>query len=347
MDHSIITRLEVLPVEIFIEIFDYFTAIEIYLAFAHLNNRLNSIVKSLPNLIFVTKNHLDPILSFFYSFKAIHVEIHQPKLRSLSKSNIIRNGNSLFQTYSSLDNGLFHHPLDEIENIIRPDICSQLQSLILPSSSPKLVQSIFNGEFPRLEICYLGKCKPVVLPLSTTTIQLQNLHHLTIRRQDGSAFEKILSVCPSLIYFNFSCNNAIPPFVFTTCCFSSMKYLRLCHLRGFLFHNGQFDLLLSFFPNLRQFHLCVNQCKQHKETIEFEMIANILLHRLPFLKIFDLRIGLIDYMCFSYLVQQFLNAQMHPLFKYILQYDSFFTITSHVFVPNCAYSYEYARCSSE
>ena len=71
MDYSIITRLEDLSVEVLMEIFVYFTAYEIYLSFSQLNNRLNLILKSLPNLVLVIHKHLDPsVLSFFYSFKA-------------------------------------------------------------------------------------------------------------------------------------------------------------------------------------------------------------------------------------------------------------------------------------
>ncbi|CAF1239982.1 unnamed protein product [Rotaria sordida] len=346
MNHSIVTQLEDLPVEIFTEIFDYFTAAEIYVGFAQLNDRLNSILKSLHNLIFVTEYDLDPILSFFHSFKAIHVKICHSGLYSLFKPYIIKGGHRLFQRYPSLDYHWYPHPLNEIENI-RPDICSQLRSLILPTSSSQLVQMIFNGEFPLLEICHLGKCDPIILPLSTTT-QLPSLRQLTIREQNGNTLEKILLMCPSLIYLDFSCNDVIPKFVFTTRCFSSMKYLRLGRLMDFMFHNGQFDILLSFFPSLHQFHLIVNQSHKSFEIIQFAEVAEILLHRLPSLKILDLRIYMMDLMYLLHSTQGLkLIARMHPLFKYILQCNSLVMITSYGFVPNYAYTRRFVRPSFE
>ena len=63
-----VSRLEDLSVEIFYEIFEYLAPDELYLSMAHLNTRINSILKKQPNLIISTKNHLKPALSFFDSF---------------------------------------------------------------------------------------------------------------------------------------------------------------------------------------------------------------------------------------------------------------------------------------
>jgi len=78
MDYSIINRLEDLPVEVLTEIFVYFTAREIYLSFSQLNNRLNLILKSLPNLVLVIHEHLETsALSFFYSFNKILIKFYK------------------------------------------------------------------------------------------------------------------------------------------------------------------------------------------------------------------------------------------------------------------------------
>ncbi|CAF5001425.1 unnamed protein product [Rotaria sp. Silwood1] len=146
MNRCMVTQLEDLPVEIFIEIFDYFTATEIYLAFSHLNHRLNEILKCLPNLICVTKHQLDQVLSFFHSFKAIQIEIGHKELSFLCKPNLIKGGHRLFQAYPSSDNHWYSHPLPEIENIIRSSICSQLRSIRLPASSSKLLFKLIGKE---------------------------------------------------------------------------------------------------------------------------------------------------------------------------------------------------------
>src|SRR5262249_39821521 len=148
MDYSIITRLDDLPVEIFMEIFDYLTTSEIYFSFSQLNNRLNSIFKSLPHLMLSPENYLDRfVLSFLNSFKAIRsISRHSYPLCSC-KSHSINGGNRLFEIYPLWD-PLWHPDLsNDLEKIIRPDICLQLRTLVLPATSSKLAQLIFNGEF--------------------------------------------------------------------------------------------------------------------------------------------------------------------------------------------------------
>ncbi|CAF1429835.1 unnamed protein product [Rotaria sordida] len=202
------------------------------------------------------------------------------------QSHPINGGNRLYEIYPTWDNGWFPHYSNEIENIIRSDIYSRLQSLVLPAASSKLTQLIFRGEFPRLKICHLGRCELIILPLSMT-IPLQNLRQLTIRtrRQNGCQFETILLACSSLMHLDFSCDDVIPSFIFINHCFPSMKYLRLGRLKNLFFHNGQFDFLLSIFPNLLQFQLTANQCRENVETIKFREIAHYLRHRCPSLKI--------------------------------------------------------------
>lgn len=348
MDYSIIIRLEDLPVEILMEIFVYFTADEIYLSFSQLNNRLNLILKSLPNLILVIHKHLDPsVVSFFYSFNKILIKFKREPFFCDCQSHPINGGNRLFEIYPTLDNEWYSPYLNNIENIIRPNICSRLQSLVLPATSPELTQLIFRGEFLRLRNCHLGKCKPINLPLSMTTIQQQNFRQLTIREQNGYELETILLICSSLVYLDFSCVNFIPPFIFINRCFPSMKCLRLGRLKNFFFHNGQFDLLLSLFPNLLQFHLTADQCREHVETIKFKEIAHYLRHRCPLLKILVLRIYMQGHMRYSSSIGSFKEiTKMHSLFNYVFKCQSLLMITSHGFIQHHVYTYRYARPSS-
>ncbi|CAF2737033.1 unnamed protein product [Rotaria sp. Silwood2] len=346
MDYSIITRLEDLPVEVLMEIFVYFTPSEIYLSFSQLNNRLNLILKSSPNLVLVIQRHLDPsVLSFFYSFNKILMKFSGLYSHGCDcQSHSINGGNRLYEIYPTLDNEWYSRYSIEIENIIQPDIYSRLQSLVLPVTPPKLTQLIFSGIFSRLRFCHLGKCKPITLPLSMTNQQL-NFRQLTIREQNGHELERILLVCSSLVYLDFSCNN-IPPFILINHCFPCMKYLRLGRLKNFFFHNGQFDFLLSLFPNLLQFSLTVDQCREHVETIQFREISNYLRHRCPLLKILVLRIYMQGHMRSSYYIGSFKEiTKMHSLFNYIEKCDSRLMISSHGFIQHHVYTRRYARPS--
>jgi hypothetical protein len=227
--------------------------------------------------------------------------------------------------------------------MIRPDVYVRLQSLVLPATSPKLTQLIFRGECPRLRICHLGECEPIVLPLSMN-IHLENLRQLTILEQNGCEFETILMVCSSLVYFDFSCNNVIPPFISINRCFPSMKYLRLGRLKNFFFHDGKFDYLLSLFPNLLQFYLTADQCRGNVETIKFREIAHYLHHRCPLLKRLVLCICMQGHMRFPSSIGSFKEiTEMHSLFNYIDKCDSRLIISSHGFVQHQVYSYRYAR----
>jgi len=343
MDCSKVLHLEDLPVEILIEIFDYFTANEIYLLFSQLNTRLNMILKSLPNVILMSKNHLDSILTFFHSFKAIHIPNMNRDVFCGVKLRYVNNGHRLLHIYPSFDHYLYSEPFNKLEDIIRPNICSQLRSLSVPNSSVKLIKLIFNGEFPRLEICHLGECERFVLSFSST-IQLVNVRQLSIRNQNGSNFEKILSIFPSLVFLDFCCKDAIPSFTSTTRCLPSMKYLRITRLRNFLFHNGQFDFLLSLFPNLRQFHLTVNQCRLNIEILQMEQIAIYLRHRLPCLKILHLHIYMTELGRLSHQeIHPKILFQINPLFKYLSVFRTLLMINSYGYLPRYLYTRGFAR----
>ncbi|CAF5195107.1 unnamed protein product, partial [Rotaria magnacalcarata] len=145
---STVTRIEDLYIEILIEIFDYSTAAEIYLSFSEVNSRLNGIIKSLPYLTLMTNDHLETIISFFHSFTAIHFDVRHLRGYHFQQPYVIKGGNCLLQTYLSLDSDWYPRPINDLENIICPDICFRLRSLILPASSSNLVQFIFSGHFP-------------------------------------------------------------------------------------------------------------------------------------------------------------------------------------------------------
>ncbi|CAF3983896.1 unnamed protein product [Adineta steineri] len=337
------------------EIFIYFTADQIYFSFSQLNNYFNLILKSLPKLILVIHEHLDPsVLSFFNSFNKILFKFCGSHTWFCScQSHSFNGGNRLYEIYPTRDSGWYlksnekRFPYDpsKIENIIHPDNYSRLQSLVLPNASSKLIQLIFHGAFPRLKICHLGRCKSIIFSCSMT-IQLQNLRQLTVRGQQGHLLEKILLVCPCLVYLDFSCDSYVPAFHFINHCFPSMKYLRLGLLKNFFFHNGQFIFLLSLFPNLSQFHLTVGQCRYHIETIKIQEIANNLHQQCPLLKILVLCIYMKGYMRCSSFIGSFKEiTKMHSLFNYVEKCDSRLTITSHGFNPHSVYTYRYTRPS--
>lgn len=150
MSNSIVFRLEDLPMEIFMEIFQYFSVHELYFSFAYLNTRLNSILKSLPNLNLITASHCDPVLSFFDSFRTIQLYFNCPRLSSLSQFNFsnLAGTRSFIICPPSPDLHNNIGPIEQLERFIHPDLCPQLQYLRLPYCSKRLIHWIFTGAFP-------------------------------------------------------------------------------------------------------------------------------------------------------------------------------------------------------
>ncbi len=316
----LVSRFEDLPIEMLIEIFQYLSVHEMYFSFSSLNTRLNSILKSLPNLILITSSHWDPALCFFPSFGTVQIHFNYPTSSSLSEYNFSYFMGIRSFIISSIDTSAFSYstPFEQIDTFISPDLCPQLRSLRIPYYSQTLVDWIFTGAFPHLEIChhYNKIYTQITLPRMTTH-KLQNLRQLTIRRDEAFEFEQILLLCPNLTFFDFSCNTSLSPFVQLNSLYLSLKRLRLSQLSDFLFHNGQFDSLLSFFPNLRAFYLIVDHDDGDDEIIDFSKIAHCLQERLFHLTALELRITMTSHNSSALVSRTFAKiAQMHPLFKF-------------------------------
>ena len=123
--------------------------------------------------------------------------------------------------------------------------------------------------------------------------------------------------------------------------FPSMKALRLGRIDKFLFHNGQFEQILSVFPNLIQFHLTVDQCQTSNETIDFAKLATYFHQQLKQLKILNFQI----YMWYPVYKQEFkVYAELHPVFRCFYRSQSLLLITSYEFRSNYR-SQKYVRPS--
>ena len=344
------SQLEDLPMEMLIEIFRYLSVHELCLSFSQLNSRINSILKSLCNLILITISHSDPVFSFFNSFAAVQIHFNDSKSSTLSQfnfSNFI--GVQSFTIFRSIYSDRYIEPIEQLEKFLCPTLCPHLQSLRIPYCSQTLADWIFTGTFPCLEICHLYDTpyQKIILPLSTTKI-LPALRQLTIQERSGDEFEQILLSCPNLSYLDFSCNCALSSFVHINVPYTSLKRLRLSQLKHFLFHNGQFDSLLSFFPNLIHFDLTVDQCREHDETIDFVQIAQCLHRHLPRLTLFELRIYVTLRNRFSFYRHTFQHiSRLHPLFKCFGRIDGLVHVASFDFNSIYHYDRRFVRVSTE
>ncbi len=341
MNESNVSRLEDLSVELLFEIFEYLTPDELYASIVDLNTHLNSILKKQPNLFLVTRSHLNPVLSFLDSFVTIHIHLTYSTQSRLSQFQFLNLVNirslHIYISYYAYWNIV---SIDELNSFIHPNRCPLLESLRLPCCTTMLAEFIFTGAFRYLKVCVINAYEENVLP-STTIGSLKTLRRFVTNGQNGNDFQAILSMCPNLNLLYFELSDEWPSLISSTLQYPFMKHLYIERPDDFLFNDGQFDSLLSLFPNLVDFYIAADQ--RHGEIIDFVKVADCLRHRLPHLKKLEWRI----YLCRSYpwslYVDQFpLIAQMHPLFKSLGKCQSLLHITSYNFTLK--YSYSRHRC---
>jgi hypothetical protein len=352
MNELNVSRLEDLSVEIFFEIFQYLKPDELYSSITHLNTRINSILKKQPNLIISTKNHLKPVLSFFDSFISLYIDLSytsytdgsclsQFQFLNLSNTRSLHIKISYYAWWTFVS-------IDELNSFINPNRCPRIESLRLSCCTTKLAEFIFTGAFRHLKVCVIKDYEEKVLP-SITAGSLKSLRRFVTRGQNGNQFEKILSMCPNLNLLHFGLNDKWPSFMFSKLRYPLMTRLQIERPHDFLFNDGQFDSLLSFFPNLIDFYLGVNHGRQHFEIIDFVKVTGYLHNRLPHLK----KLNWLIYLCrrkhpsWLYVDQFPLIAQMHKLFRCLRKCDSLLYITSSDFNLKYANRHYYIRPSPQ
>ena len=157
------TRFEDLSVELIIEILEYFSANEIYFSFSQLNIRFNSMIKSFPHLSITINERTDPsIYCFFSSLESIYVGFrYSSKTKNMCRSRTYVKYYCRWYKRCRISNYAFYYkPNPDIEQLFvqqKPKY-SRLRSMILFYVTSKLTESIFNGEYPNLQICHIDKC---------------------------------------------------------------------------------------------------------------------------------------------------------------------------------------------
>ena len=88
---NIHTHLEDLSNEIFFEIFDYLHALDIFTAFTSLNQRISSILQSIPLRIIISPNNCRRQIDFLSS----HLTFHDHQVISIKTYDTIRDDSSI------------------------------------------------------------------------------------------------------------------------------------------------------------------------------------------------------------------------------------------------------------
>ncbi|CAF1239174.1 unnamed protein product [Adineta steineri] len=345
MDEINVYRLEDLPVEILFEIFTYLKPEELYSSMAHLNIRMNMILKKQPNLK-ISIYCLKPALSFFDLFTSLTIKLYDRSelhlyqfqylnlinLRSLN-INILR-----LQWWTVVSE-------DELNAFINPDRCPLLRYLRLSGCTTKLTEFIFTGAFPYLKKCIIKNCQEFFS--TSLKASAKTLHYLHMNSENGNDFHRMLSMCPKLKHLHFH-SDEVPSTLLRNVRYRFLKCLEIERPDNFLFHDGQFDIFLSYFPNLINFDLTVAHSRNHDEIVNFAQVADCLRRRIPRLKKLKLNIYLRRNYPFQLFYGQLpLIAQMHELFRSVNKCQSLIYIRSFDFNPSYIDYWHYIRPASE
>lgn len=187
-------RLELLPNEIFIEIFEYFGAPDLYQAFYNLNSRFNVLLQSLDQLYLILP-----------SFD-LHDPIFLPYISTLIINKRI---NVILDQFTHIRRLILHWLPDNILNKLKADILPQLEYLYINSRQLSIAcwknnfyDKLFTNGFPLLKVCCLfemNTMKTDLLWCETPSIKI-----LKIGSADLFVYHKILSACPNLSLFEFT-----------------------------------------------------------------------------------------------------------------------------------------------
>ena len=196
------SRLEILPNEIFIDIFQYFNARDLYRAFYNLNSRFNTLLQSLDNLVLtLSKNdfnnyneyemcipYVDTLILDSETDIYLNSFTNIRRLKLLSPTNVQLNElqSAILPSLEHLSIGNNSNFFDPPDGIYEFNIC----------------EKIFSNTYPHLKTCTL-LLENIFFSLSFAN-QLLQLRILKLQLINFSIYQSILSQCPNLYLFQFS-----------------------------------------------------------------------------------------------------------------------------------------------
>jgi hypothetical protein len=266
-------RLENLPNELLIEIFEYVDLRDLFDGFGGLNKRINDLIRSLQNLSLNLQRD-EPILIALFAN-----QIHRLVVNTWQDINLYQ----FPYLHSLVLHQITGNQLRQIRSEFMPSLV-YLSTSSIPEFSlmPQLAQRIFSNQMPSIQHVDLGH---VHVPYLRTWSQSPSLSSISVHSTDPTIIPFILNSSPNLIYLHVHfLMDTIP-------IFRNPPAIANHRLKQFIlsdpYHQLSFNhiyTLLSFIPNLRTIRLHF-LCK-----IPFIRLAKSLLNRLPYLQRFDCNI---------------------------------------------------------
>lgn len=300
-DHQYHSTLEILPDELFFELFEYIPINDLYRTFFGLNQRINNILKNLSNLFAEwTTNSDDRIIDIFSS--------------CISRLVIWRGGYLNLNRFTKLRSLKLALPTIEQCNEIQPSLT--LENLHIDSSvnsniiTEQLSMLFLTNAFPCLRTCRIDEIQFDKENFS----KIPTLYSLITRTQYPS---KLFSLCPMLIHLRLYLKENINEN------FLLNLHLNLRHLELGIY-SVEINLLtieriLSLTPNLIRLILdgpCNPPIQNKIDICSLVPVINCYLKQLRFIRIsLPLNNNQLDLK--EYENEKELYRKLHPLFNYI------------------------------
>jgi hypothetical protein len=274
--------LEILPNEIFIEIFQYFDARDLYRAFYNLNSRFNTLLQSLNNLCLtvgtIESNDFKIFASHVYALKLtgdVNINLNDfTNLHGLHLSTVLKQLET--DTY----------PYLEYLTIV----CTNRNIWLY---FPVLCQKIFSNGFPNLKSCSLSESALIFKePYFNQTSELRSLY---VGEINLTSYQIILFECPKLEYFLFELHFSRGEGLLTNL-YSKLKKLVIMYTHFDLCPDDDNigDYLLCV-PDLKELVIYnVSHCNYIEHYLDYKWVTLYVNRYLPSLEYFKFNFWLVD-----------------------------------------------------
>jgi len=278
---DISSQLEFLPNEIFIYLFQYFDARDLFRAFHNLNIRFNKLLQSL--------NYLSLILLKFDSNEINNYEIFAPYIYTLKMNNVVNIDLKNFTNIHRLE--LLSPTSNQLKQIVftplpyLEHLSIGYEHFLFSYYISDLCEKIFSNNFPCLTSCYLFEPRILeIIPNLTPSTQIRILKMDNI---DILIYKNILLLCPNLYFIQFTMLNSDEEFYYIKPHLNLKRMIIKFQNLVKTFSDCVMISYLSCVPNLEQFIVYeINFDINIKEYLNYHWFASLINNHLLLLQQF-------------------------------------------------------------
>ncbi|CAF1322766.1 unnamed protein product [Rotaria sordida] len=242
-------KFELLPNEIFIEIFEFLSIFDIFYSFNQLNNYFNQLIRTIPlhvNFKNIQKSIFDRFCQFLLSNSDVKNQIYTLVLSNKDTSDQIKTFLSLF----SLNEFLHLHSLTLIQ--VEENILQKLK-LIIPLIPQLHSFHLFDSNDIYLTDPLTSNLEILSIPTLSSINKFSSITNLTISACSlDQLFHYLFKYAPMLTYLNIQ---YLSSYYSYTTNYSNIDFMKAIHLKELIISNFEykfedFKLLAKYIPKL-------------------------------------------------------------------------------------------------